>query len=291
MIGKAETINFVKYSNRQMSKLIIKYRDGGGSEASERLISDIVVEGHDFIMAFCHVEHVRRAFKIERIASLIEPTSGEIIRDVAAHFGVLEVKSVDPDEMLRAAALTTMTAEEMKRLRSKERSAFWQRYMYPVIASYYRRKLFTLFNNRCFKCGTSQWLEIDHHIPIVLGGHLVPGNMVALCSTCNNRKHDKNPASYYSSEELMKLDSILRQEPEVLDFMFDNAHWEEDPKGYLLRIGLDEKLIDAVLTNPAHPFYIAPARCSEDSSDDITITIDVSSMDLFDHEDHGNQTT
>ncbi len=228
------------------------------------------------------MQQARRAFKIERIVSVIELPSGEITRDVAAYFGVREEKIINPREMLRAAALTTMTVEEMKRLRSKEKSDFWRHYQFPVIACHYKNKFFSLFNNRCFKCGSSMWLEIDHHIPVVLGGHLVPGNLVALCSTCNNRKHDQHPASYYSSDELLKLEPILEQEPSVLDFMFDNAHWEEDRKGYLLRIGLDEQLIDAVLTNPAHPFYIVPAGCTGDSSDDITITIDMSSMDIFD---------
>lgn len=65
------------------------------------------------------------------------------------------------------------------------------------------------FNNKCFKCGSIENLQFDHHIPLSKGGILEPSNTVLLCKVCNGRKTNLDPAEFYSKEELMKLKEII----------------------------------------------------------------------------------
>ena len=263
-----------------MSKLIIKYRDGGGEETSERLITDIVVEGNAFIMAFCHEQQERRAFKIERIASAIDPSTGEIISDASDYFGVRNeeimnpaVNNINPDEMLRTASPTTLTMAELMRLRTKEKQGFWRRYRYPVIAYIVKRRFFSIFGNKCFKCSSSSSLEMDHHVPMILGGHFVQGNIVALCSRCNNKKRDLHPVKFYTHEELSKLNRLLIQEAKVFEFTLDLNPWFSDRESYLLQLGLEPDLVNKILNNPDHRLYAG--RQTDKSETTIKISIDM----------------
>lgn len=154
------------------------------------------------------------------------------------------------------AALREVDA--IKRQRNQEKNQLFGIFMYPVIADLAKNKFFGLFGNRCFKCGSTHSLEIDHHIPIVLGGHLVPGNLVALCSRCNNRKLDSPPESFYSKEELDRLQPFLADQSAIFSFAFDWDYWERDREGYLLELGIDRSLVSEVLTDSNHRFYIPP---------------------------------
>jgi hypothetical protein len=154
------------------------------------------------------------------------------------------------------AALREVDA--IKRQRNQEKSQLFRVFIYPVIADLAKKKFFGLFGNRCFKCGSTYSLEIDHHIPIVLGGHLVPGNLVALCGRCNNRKLDSPPEAFYSKEELDRLQPLLADQNAIFSFAFDRDYWERDREGYLLALGIDRSLVSEVLTNSDHRFYIPP---------------------------------
>ncbi|TXH17368.1 MAG: HNH endonuclease [Gammaproteobacteria bacterium] len=154
------------------------------------------------------------------------------------------------------AALREVDA--IKRQRNSEKSQLFRVFVYPVIADLAKKKFFGLFGNRCFKCGSTHSLEIDHHIPIVLGGHLVPGNLVALCSRCNNRKLDRPPEAFYSTEELERLQPLLADQSSIFAFSFDRDCWEKDREGYLISLGIERSLVSEVLTNSNHRFYIPP---------------------------------
>lgn len=169
------------------------------------------------------------------------------------------------------AALREVDAIE--RQRSKEKHQLFKAFVYPVIADHAKTKLFRLFANRCFKCESTHSLEIDHHIPIVLGGHLAPGNLVALCSRCNNRKLDSPPAAFYSSEELDRLQPLLANQAAIFSFTFNRDHWERDRTGYLLSLGIEPGLVSEVLTNPSHRFYIPP-RTPPSEAAGAVITVD-----------------
>lgn len=148
--------------------------------------------------------------------------------------------------------------DAIKRQRNKEKSQLFGTFVFSVIADHAKTKLFQLFENRCFKCGSKHSLEIDHHIPIVLGGHLVPSNLVALCSRCNNQKRDLPPSAFYSNEELTRLQPLLENQESIFSFNFNRDFWEKDREGYLLSLGIDASIVSEVLTNPSHRFYIPP---------------------------------
>lgn len=71
----------------------------------------------------------------------------------------------------------------------------------------YEDSVFTrdLFNNKCFKCGSTEKLTIDHHMPLSLNEGLSRSNAVILCKSCNCKKHKKLPQDFYTSKELYDL--------------------------------------------------------------------------------------
>ena len=46
-------------------------------------------------------------------------------------------------------------------------------------------------NASCFYCGSKQYLQIDHKIPIALGGSNNKSNLQVLCKYCNQKKSAK----------------------------------------------------------------------------------------------------
>lgn len=156
--------------------------------------------------------------------------------------------------------------EIYKGQRGKEKRELFKRFRLRVIEDLYKKKFFALYDFQCFKCGTKEKphpeigkppvLCIDHHIPMVLGGHLVPGNLVSLCRNCNNKKHDLPPVEFYTPEELDSLKPILEKQHEVFNFNFDWKYWDKDREGYLLSLGVDSKLVHELFYNPEHRDYI-----------------------------------
>lgn len=152
--------------------------------------------------------------------------------------------------------------DAIKRQRNKEKYELSKKlskiFVYPVIWDIANEKFFQLFGYHCFKCSSPDFLVIDHHIPIIRGGHLVPGNLVVLCKDCNNRKSDSPPDVFYSKPELDRLQPLLEAQHDIFSFEFDREKWEADKEGYLLSIGVDAKLAHDVLNNPDHHFFIPP---------------------------------
>lgn len=102
---------------------------------------------------------------------------------------------------------------------------------------------------------------------MVLGGHLVPGNLVALCRSCNNKKLDIAPELFYTPDELNKLSPILKKQADILEFHFDWGYWNRDRGGYLLSLGVEPNLVHELLYNHEHPDFVGMP------SDSIGITI------------------
>ena len=161
--------------------------------------------------------------------------------------------------------------DAIERQRNKEKGQLFNVFVYPIIADLAKKKFFGLFGNRCFKCASPDSLVIDHHIPIVLGGHLVPGNLVALCHNCNNRKSDLPPEVFYSTQDLDRLQPLLAGQDGMFSFVFDREKWEADREDYLLSLGVEASLVHEVLNNPDHRFYIPPQA---ERIEGLTITID-----------------
>jgi len=82
---------------------------------------------------------------------------------------------------------------------------------------------------------------------MILGGHLVPGNLVALCRNCNNKKLDHPPAEFYTADELDKLKPILENQSDIFSFSFDWSYWNRDRKGYLISLGVESQAVDELL--------------------------------------------
>ena len=70
--------------------------------------------------------------------------------------------------------------------------------------------ILTLFSNRCFRCGSTDELTMDHHYPLSSNNALELDNAVVLCQSCNSKKHKKLPENFYSQQELDKLTHIHR---------------------------------------------------------------------------------
>ena len=165
--------------------------------------------------------------------------------------------------------------------RGKEKRELFSRFGLGAVADIYKNKFFALFEHRCFKCGIKEKpypeygrppvLCIDHHIPMILGGHLVPGNLVALCRSCNNKKRDHSPEEFYTPEELEKLKPILEKQGDIFLFTFNWKHWRQDRQGYLLSLGVEPNLVHELLYNPEHPGYMG----MESDSTGVTISFNI----------------
>ncbi len=271
-------------------ELIIKYKDGEGN-ISERHISDIVPEPPAAITAFCHLRQGKRTFAIKGILSAIDPDSGEEIKDLYARFGLLSSNAKKEEKGQFGPPLTVSvpghSSEAYKEQRNKEKRELFKRFRFRVIEEIFKNRFYALFNYQCFKCGVKERqpykqkgppvLCIDHHIPMILGGHLVPGNLVALCRSCNNKKLDRPPEEFYTSEELDKLKPILEKQRDIFDFTFDWNYWKRDRKGYLISLGIEPQEVDELLNNPNHPDYIEPITLPDEASR-FEIKIDLSDI-------------
>ena len=170
--------------------------------------------------------------------------------------------------------------------RSKEKGELFGRFRLRAIKDIYTNKFFALFDHRCFKCdikerphkiiGHPPVLCIDHHIPMALGGHLVPGNLVSLCRRCNNKKLDHPPEEFYTKNELNKLKPFLSQQADIFAFTFDDDYWNKDRKEYLLSLGVEHALVNELLYNEDHLDYVGLP------SDDTKFTISIDLSNIYD---------
>lgn len=249
-----------------MTELQIRYTDSEG-KISERRISDIKLHDPGYISAYCHERREGRTFKISRIVSAINFETGEIIEDLYAYLGVKAPPSPRPSQ----PEPIPRTPAEIKRRRGQDKWLLFGPMRLGVIEEYFKKKFFAFFGDACFKCGSLGPLVIDHHVPIALGGRLAPGNLVALCKQCNDRKQDKPPAAFYTPEELERLRGFLARQDGIFDFEFDHRAWQADPEAYLLSVGINVETVRAVLSDPGHRHYIMPP----DEREPVAISISI----------------
>lgn len=69
----------------------------------------------------------------------------------------------------------------------------------------------SVFDNKCFNCGSGKNLSIDHHCPLSKGNPLKIDNAVLLCKSCNSSKRDTSPEVFYSKNKLKKLNKKLKR--------------------------------------------------------------------------------
>ena len=240
-----------------MQKLVIQYKDSEGN-ISERLISEYAPRDFLSINAYCHTRNAIRTFVVNRIISIADADTGEVIEDKYACFGFSSIPKVDTIKPKVAISINE-TFEEIRKRRNKEKYELFKTYRLEIIKDFYKRKLLALFDDRCFKCGYTENLVIDHNIPMAFGGRFIPGNLVMLCVRCNDAKGTLIPERFYNQEELFRLESLLGKEPETMGFYFEWVEWNKNPKQYLASIGIEKELIEEAFNNPHSRFYIRPS--------------------------------
>ncbi|HCZ16972.1 MAG TPA: hypothetical protein DHV85_20865 [Candidatus Accumulibacter sp.] len=255
-----------------MAELLIRYKDGGGN-ITDRRISEIEPHEPGYILALCHKRGEDRTFKVSRIVSAIDAATGEVVEDIHSFLGIeppAKPPAPPPEPIIPA------DAKEVLRRRGKDKRELFKRFVLGIIEEHAKMKFFAFFGDACFKCGSPGHLVMDHHVPIVLGGRLVPGNLVALCRDCNNRKREQPAERFYSPPELERLRGFLDNQSSLFDFVFDWKAWEADREAYLVSLGIDAALVHEVLNNPDHRFYIPPRYEKEPIG--VIITIDEASI-------------
>ena len=242
--------------------LIIRYQDSDGN-VTERRISEIEPEGTRVISAFCHLRNAQRIFYVPRILSATHAESGQPVSDLYSSLGLPrppEQRRADQFQVDTTGRLCGHSAEAYKGQRNREKRELFARFHHRAIAAVYKAKFFSMFGDRCFKCGSTRALVMDHHIPMIMGGHLEPGNLVSLCRRCNGRKLDASPDDFYTAEELRRLQPLLEQQKELIDFQIDIARWMNDREAYMLDLGVDPQLVHQILHDPYHRDYVGVPR-------------------------------
>lgn len=219
--------------------LRISYRSADDEE-TERTISDIVVDPPHCIHAMCHLRSEERTFALSRIKLAIDLDTGEEIPDIWIYFGLASQKPPPLEMPVFSEMPTQLATEEARRQRVSDKRALFGRFKLEEVQSVKRAELFHLFENRCYKCGAIQKLELDHHIPQYYGGRLVSGNIVLLCSLCNSNKASSHPNVFYTKEELQDLQDLLVAQLHLFDFSFDWSRWDNHPIDYLVSLGVSE---------------------------------------------------
>lgn len=176
--------------------------------------------------------------------------------------------------------MSRKSSEKFPGQRNKERRELFRPYQIRVIEDLFKRRFFEHFGNRCFKCGKAEKVKqeigapphlcMDHHLPMALGGHLFPGNLVSLCRKCNELKLDKHPADFYTPEELARLQPLLNSQEGLFAFSFNWDQWTLDREAYLLAVGVEKEVVHAAL----HDEYFVGYVGTGEAQLGVTITID-----------------
>ena len=74
-----------------------------------------------------------------------------------------------------------------------------------------RKTTLLAFGYKCFNCGNTDNLCVDHHRPLIKGNPLSLENAVVLCKTCNASKGSKDPEIFYGIKRCAELDKKLAQ--------------------------------------------------------------------------------
>ncbi len=162
--------------------------------SSERVISDEVVEFPFSIRAFCHLRQEERTFKISRIEEATDASTGEVITDICAYFGLPSVKTPPLSLPSFLEAPTKMSQDEAKSQRNdrqRELSGIDSKSASLLATSRRSSGHYSLIAVTDAK--ELPAFALDHHVPQTLGGRLVPGNVVLLCRNCNTRKRGRHP--------------------------------------------------------------------------------------------------
>jgi 5-methylcytosine-specific restriction endonuclease McrA len=245
------------------------------SNTNQRLVCFDVRPGQADEVTLCPVGTIARlTLPRQKVRSVFDFDTGEILSGLDACLG-------EPPAPLEPG--------EVEKIRSRDKWLWDKPFMLRVIENHFRNKLYGLFDYRCFNCSRLATLESyrdmedvpfyrgldrDHHMPITLGGRLVPGNIVALCKACNSRKQETDPRSFYTAGKLAALRPIFARQAEALAFKFDPDGWSADRLAYLRSLGIGYRLVDQVLHNETHRYYVGVKADQPTFSVSISVSLD-----------------
>lgn len=265
---------------------IVDYENSDG-ELSTRELTAIgpSLFGPEHIDAFCLTRQERRSFNLNRLVRIIDPETGEIIKDPRPLLG-MPAKPIPPAPPTRSVILppapgakrrSQYSTEAYVGQRKSEKNALRKYYVKEPIYEHFMKLAIAQFDSRCARCGAQpSKLDLDHHWPMILGGHLSPGNIVPLCRACNMAKRDKDPADFYSVDELERIQAMLDDQRKLMAFEFEKGRWyasEASRRRYLLAIGFDPELVETMYSDPEHPWFQGERT---PGPDDVRVTLTVS---------------
>jgi hypothetical protein len=224
--------------------LRIRYRSSDDN-VTERVISNETLEARYVIHAHCDLGGGKRTFMLNRIESAVDVETGEEIPDIWLHYGLPSRKPPSLQLPVFSGEPRKLTAEQARLQRGIDEQVLFRRFRLEVIATAKRRRLFGLFGNQCFLCGTMDSLHMEHHVPQSLGGRLVPGNIIVLCRRCTTLKADSHPRDIFPAQKLDRLHSLLKKELQIFDFRINWGRLYTRPKDYLISVGLSEAEAEA----------------------------------------------
>jgi len=63
------------------------------------------------------------------------------------------------------------------------------------------QKVLAHFDSRCAYCGKPGHMQQEHFLPVHLGGHYTPDNIIPACAGCNSKKKEKDPFEWLVQQE------------------------------------------------------------------------------------------
>ena len=99
-----------------------------------------------------------------------------------------------------------------------------------------------------------------------------------MCRKCNGSKLDKHPETFYTEDELDKLQPLLNAQSELFTFSFNHEKWNTNRALYLTELGIDKETVLSALNDENSINYIGDIDTGERRVE-IRITIDQESID------------
>jgi 5-methylcytosine-specific restriction endonuclease McrA len=72
----------------------------------------------------------------------------------------------------------------------------------------YRQAVLNFYGAQCAKCGSADRLEMDHVVPLTLGGSNTLSNIQVLCKPCNASKKNRSCADYRATSAGILVDCL-----------------------------------------------------------------------------------
>lgn len=134
----------------------------------------------------------------------------EKVRQHNARYQAANPERVKQNQLAAGRRWAQAHPEAVAAKASRRRAA--KRHVGEKFTAAQRQRVKAQFRNKCFNCGATTGLHLDHHIPLSAGQPLAYGNAVLLCATCNPRKGNKLPETFYTHEQLRTLTALLAEQ-------------------------------------------------------------------------------